>query len=114
MRQKKDGSEMNKPHEERFPPRLWLSDIENSHAVLMIQQYPDEQEYLSLTEHQHILAEKEKRIERLQKAHALLDKIFKSGIGIDGSPLFTALPLKEMKALLTEIEDKAALQEETK
>lgn len=66
---------MNKPHEERFPPRCYLDPAEFTMecedfaavAQLKLTGIADVQ-YLSLTEHQHILAEKEKRIERLREA----------------------------------------------
>lgn len=61
--------------------------------------YGETKEYLSLTEHQHILAEKDKRIEKLREALKKIDH-YQNGVpGTYSDPVVIA---------------RAALQEETK
>ena len=62
--------------EQKFPPRVWIeikqrqftTNTKGSVPIASFSSGKNRVEYLSLTEHQHILAEKEKRIERMREA----------------------------------------------
>jgi hypothetical protein len=51
--------------EQKFPGRIWITNPDTD--FLRMQNLGPQHEWLHLTEHKHILAEKEKRIERLNE-----------------------------------------------
>ena len=52
--------------EQKFPGRIWITNPDTD--FLRMQNLGPQHEWLHLTEHQHILAEKDERIEELREA----------------------------------------------
>lgn len=52
--------------EQKFPARIWITNPDTD--FLRMQNLGPQHEWLHLAEHQHLMAEKDKRIERLREA----------------------------------------------
>lgn len=58
--------------EQMFPGRIWITNPDTD--FLRMQNLGPQHEWLHLTEHKHILAEKDKRIEKLREALAFYSR----------------------------------------
>lgn len=90
--------------EQRFPGRIWITNPDTD--FLRMQNLGPQHEWLHLTEHKHLMAENERRIERLREALKKLTEEMQVFLNVSSKHHFPDAREAQANALAALQEDK--------